>query len=171
MSKKQNEHEKIKELQDTISQRDKQLDLKDQRIQELEEKVRKYQENGYHDYLNSPQYIHDKNADKSVESENKQLKDKIKELSKKLKRKEEEIQKLKNEISISNMINEAFEKAVDGEVKPRVKNERGAGRKARFTEAERESMKMYRIQGRKLQEIAAMYQCSVGLVHKIINEK
>lgn len=53
----------------------------------------------------------------------------------------------------------------------KIKNERGAGRKARFTIHEKETMKMYRIQGKSIREIADMYNCSVGLVHKIINEQ
>ena len=50
------------------------------------------------------------------------------------------------------------------------KNERGAGRKERFTEQDKEMMKMYRLQGKSFKEIAEMYCCSVGLVHKIITE-
>ena len=50
-------------------------------------------------------------------------------------------------------------------------NERGAGRKARFSAEQIESIKMYRLQGKKIKEIAEIFKCSVGLVHKIINEK
>ena len=50
-------------------------------------------------------------------------------------------------------------------------NERGAGRKELFTLEEKETMKMYRLQGKTIAAIAEMYGCSVGLVHKIINEK
>ena len=52
----------------------------------------------------------------------------------------------------------------------KIHNERGAGRKSRFTIQEKETMKLYRIQGKTIKEIAEMYSCSVGLVHKIINE-
>nr|WP_308545444.1 hypothetical protein [uncultured Lachnoclostridium sp.] len=31
-------------------------------------------------------------------------------------------------------------------------------------------IRMYRIQGKTIKEIAQMYSCSVGLIHKIINE-
>ena len=74
-----------------------------------------------------------------------------------------EIQKLKIEIY-----------ARDIEEKNRIENNhnsRGAGRKARFTDEEKETMKMYRLQGLTIKEIATMYECSVGLVHKLINEK
>lgn len=51
------------------------------------------------------------------------------------------------------------------------KNERGAGRKERFSNAEKQAIKMYRIQGKTVREIAAFYECSVGLIHKLINEQ
>ena len=43
--------------------------------------------------------------------------------------------------------------------------------KARLNKMEKETMKMYRLQGLTIKEIATMYECSVGLVHKLINEK
>ena len=76
---------------------------------------------------------------------------------------EAEIQKLKIEIYTRDI-----------EEKRRIENShnsRGAGRKARFTDEEKETMKMYRLQGLTIKEIATMYECSVGLVHKLINEK
>ncbi|MCR2013747.1 hypothetical protein NSB31_29235 [Bacillus cereus] len=66
------------------------------------------------------------------------------------------IQKLKNENKKSKSNNVGSDK--------RVHNERGA------SDQEKEMMRMYRIQGKKLREIAEMYNCSVGLIHKIINE-
>lgn len=50
-------------------------------------------------------------------------------------------------------------------------NERGAGRKPKFTDKERETIKMYRLQGKTIKEIATIYNCSVGLIHKLINEQ
>lgn len=52
-----------------------------------------------------------------------------------------------------------------------IKNQRGAGRKSKFTDSEKETIKMYRLQGKTIKEIADMYDCSVGLIHKLINEK
>ena len=52
-----------------------------------------------------------------------------------------------------------------------IKNQRGAGRKSKFTDSEKETIKMYRLQGKTIKEIADMYNCSVGLIHKLINEK
>lgn len=49
-------------------------------------------------------------------------------------------------------------------------NERGAGRRSKFTDGEKELIKMYRIQGKTIKQLADMYECSVGLIHKLINE-
>ena len=57
-----------------------------------------------------------------------------------------------------------------GKTIQKVHNERGAGRKARFTDTEIETIKMYRIQGKTIKEIADMFKCSVGLIHKLISE-
>ena len=161
-----------KKLKSLIMQKDemikianRKIELKDQYIQELEEKINRYQENGYFDYLNNPQYVYNKSSNRPIEAENTKLKKKIRELEEKVKKKELEIHKLKNEQEISNIINEAFEKAGT-----KVKNERGAGRKLKFTEAEHEEIRKQYFQGNTIREIAKMYQCSVGLVHKIIHE-
>lgn len=50
------------------------------------------------------------------------------------------------------------------------KNSRGAGRKSKFTEQEKQTIKMYRIQGKTIREIATMFECSVGVIHKVVNE-
>ena len=73
-----------------------------------------------------------------------------------------EIQQLKDE----NKLLKSTKRPID----LKIHNERGAGRKSRFTIQEKETMKLYRIQGKTIKEIAEMYSCSVGLVHKIINE-
>lgn len=56
-----------------------------------------------------------------------------------------------------------------GAINP-VHNERGAGRKARFSEVEIYEMKDYKDQGYTYGQIAKIFKCSVGLVHKLINE-
>ena len=49
-------------------------------------------------------------------------------------------------------------------------NARGAGRKSRFSEIEIYEMKDYKDQGYTYGQIADIFKCSVGLVHKLINE-
>ena len=87
---------------------------------------------------------------------------KIEKLEKEIKILKIEIQKLKDE----NKLLRSNKGATD----LKVHNERGAGRKSRFTDQEKETIKLYRIQGKTIKEIAEMYSCSVGLVHKLINE-
>lgn len=82
---------------------------------------------------------------------------------------EREIQELKSEIQKLKIENEKL-KSSNTICNRKIYNERGAGRKARFSSQEKEMMKMYRIQGKTIKELAEMYSCSVGLIHKIINE-
>ena len=90
---------------------------------------------------------------------------KIEKLEKEIKILKIEIQKLKDENKLLRS-----NKGAKGATDLKVHNERGAGRKSRFTYQEKETMKLYRIQGKTIKEIAEMYSCSVGLVHKLINE-
>ena len=53
----------------------------------------------------------------------------------------------------------------------KIKNERGAGRKERFTEEEKATVKMLRLQNKSYRSIAKELNCSVGTVYKIINEQ
>ena len=84
-----------------------------------------------------------------------------------IEKQEKEIQKLKDEIQKLKNENKLLKNnRVASDEK--IHNERGAGRKERFSVQEKEMMKMYRIQGKTIKEIAEMYSCSVGLIHKII---
>ena len=53
----------------------------------------------------------------------------------------------------------------------KIKNERGAGRKERFTKEEKAIIKMMRLQNKSYRAIAKDMNCSVATVHKIINEQ
>ena len=75
-----------------------------------------------------------------------------------------------NELKRNSELIENIQKLKDeNKTIKKIHNERGAGRKARFTDTEIETIKMYRIQGKTIKEIADIFKCSVGLVHKIIN--
>lgn len=45
------------------------------------------------------------------------------------------------------------------------------GRPEKFTDQEKETMKMYRLQWKSIRKIAEIFNCSTGLVHKIINKE
>lgn len=73
-------------------------------------------------------------------------------------------------IEILEKKNKSLERKLTKANKPKVKNERGAGRRRKFTDVEMETMKLYRLQGQTIKEISETYNCSVGLVHKVLNE-
>ena len=50
-----------------------------------------------------------------------------------------------------------------------IHNARGAGRKAKFTDKQIEEIRRLREDGNTIKEIANRYNCSVGLIHKLIN--
>ncbi|MGL5714251.1 MAG: helix-turn-helix domain-containing protein [Paraclostridium sp.] len=50
-------------------------------------------------------------------------------------------------------------------------NARGAGRRTKFTDAQVDEIKKLREDGSTIKEIASRFECSVGLIHKLINEK
>ena len=52
-----------------------------------------------------------------------------------------------------------------------IHNARGAGRKAKFTDDQVDEIRRLREDGNTIKEIAKRYNCSVGLIHKLINEK
>lgn len=101
--------------------------------------------------------IENKMLNDRVENLKKAYITKIKQKNKEIELKDNEIKKLKDKIH--KLKNEKG-----------VYNERGAGRKSKFTDHDKEVIKMYRMQGKTIKEIAEMYNCSVGLIHKIINE-
>ena len=88
----------------------------------------------------------------SVEHEKKMRKALVDNYEPEIERLNEEVQKLKSENKV------------------RTHNERGAGRKSIFTEQEKESIRMYRLQGKTIKELAEMFSCSVGIIHKLIHE-
>lgn len=49
-------------------------------------------------------------------------------------------------------------------------NERGAGRKSKFNKEQIQQIQLERAKGKSIRVIAEEFGCSVGLVHKLINE-
>ena len=128
-----------------------------QRLKEQNEKLLEHIEYLEENLRKSSYYKEGHYAIEAVERGNK-----IEKLEKEIKKLKIEIQQLKDENKLL--------RNKKGTIDLKIHNERGAGRKSRFTVQERETMKLYRIQGKTIKEIAELYSCSVGLVHKIINE-
>ena len=80
--------------------------------------------------------------------------------------KDQECKKLKEENQ--KLINENAKMKSNTNIH-KIKNERGAGRKSRFTDSQIKERQLYRSNGKTIKEIADIFKCSVGLVHKIIN--
>ena len=131
-----------------------------QRLKEQNEKLLEHIENLEEQLRRSDYYKEGHFAIEAVERGHK-----IEKLEEEIKILKIEIQKLKDENKLLRS-----KKGSKGSPDLKIHNERGAGRKSRFTDQEKETMKLYRIQGKTIKEIAEMYSCSVGLVHKLINE-
>lgn len=158
--------ELIKEIQEL---KNEDYTLED--IKELEQKIqnaRKNSDKWHTEYFNKDMKY--KELDKKY-NELKANTDKLKAKNKKLKLKEEVLEEVLKRVKELEKENEELKSSCINPMVTKKHNERGAGRKARFTDTEIETIKMYRIQGKTIKEIADMFKCSVGLVHKIINEK
>jgi DNA invertase Pin-like site-specific DNA recombinase len=57
------------------------------------------------------------------------------------------------------------------ELKLQLNKRKKVGRKQKLKEHEIETMKFYRFQGQTYKDIATLFDCSVGLVHKVLNKK
>ena len=150
----------IKGLEEIIADLEKRLNEYMNIINDRNNQIEQLQDIADNSFENSPTYVQ---MDKEIEY----LKTVIKGHEITIKAKDETIKN--NRDTIQKLLKENEELKSDKVQK--IKNERGAGRKERFTIHEKETMKMYRIQGKSIREIADMYNCSVGLIHKIINEQ
>lgn len=97
-------------------------------------------------------------------ADNSKLKDKIESL-------EEELELYKGISEIEKKEKDEYQKKYLDIKNNKVKNERGAGRKNKFDKAQVEEIRRLRGQGESIRSIAARFDCSVGLIHKIINEQ
>lgn len=153
---------KIKNLREEIKRLQKEVNSSNKLIQQLNYENSEMLDKADNGFENSATYVQMQKHIDDLELKNKVLED-GKEHNRRmyeaeLKRNDElikEFQKLNNE---KNEIKE-------------IHNERGAGRKARFTEQQKAEIKMYRLEGKTIKEIAEMFNCSVGLIHKLINER
>lgn len=84
-----------------------------------------------------------------------------------------EYMQMEKHINILELKNKSLSNTVQHNIKIqglKKHNERGAGRKVKFTNDQIIEIKQYRVEGKTIKEIAEIYKCSVGLIHKLINE-
>lgn len=148
--------QQVKELDEKCNEYIKQLINKDNEIARLKELADDSYEKSstYIQQCKKIELLEEQNEayKLSVEHEKKMKKTLVDNYEEEIKRLNEEVQKLKNESKV------------------RIHNERGAGRKSKFTDQEKESIRMYRLQGKTIKELAEMFNCSIGLIHKLINK-
>lgn len=65
--------------------------------------------------------------------------------------------------------NEELKRQLEESVQ-KIKNERRAGRKQKFTNVEIQTIKMYRLQGQSYRTIAEMFNCSVGTIYNMCKD-
>lgn len=95
-----------------------------------------------------------------------QLENKIKMLEMKLKSAQDSKEHAEK---IAKAKDERLQEALKANHTTQVKNARGAGRKTKLDD-KKDEIKQLRSQGMKIAELAAKYDCSVGKIHKLINE-
>lgn len=152
----------IKGLEEVIKELEERLNEQLKINIELNNTISKMQDNANNSFYNSTDY---KRMDKEIEY----LKTVITGHEITIKAKEVTIKKNMDTIQELLKENEGL-KSKNNSVQ-KIKNERGAGRKERFTEEEKATVKMLRFQGKSYRAIAKELNCSVATVHKIINEQ
>lgn len=84
------------------------------------------------------------------------------------------IEVIENHIRSLEQENEELKQRIidleNGNSVQKIKNERNAGRKRKFTKEEVAIIDMLHLQGKSIRAIAKEMNCSVGLVHKLLNE-
>lgn len=151
-----------KEEQNTKTEKEEVQELKNE-IQKLKnERNKTFGAKDENDYLFiNMDLISTRKTVKALIEENDTLKKELKEkelLNKKIQKLNNEHNKMIKEIKESNGVQ-------------KIKNERGAGRKSKFTDKEIERILKCRNEHKSsIRTIARDFGCSIGLIHKIINE-
>lgn len=145
---KETQKSKIERLENTINELQEIINNQNRKIEYLEQKLKKEIKSNEEDLREA--YRESAALELQIASNDREYNRHIKELEKYY---TYELYKLKNE---KNSI-------------CKIHNERGAGRKSRFTDEQIKEIKQYRTSGKTIKEIAELFNCSVGLIHKIIN--
>lgn len=152
----------IKGLEEIIADLEKRLNEQNKINIELHNKISQMQDVANDSFENSTEY---RRMNKEIEY----LKTVVQGYEISLKAKDVTIKK--NRDTIQQLLKENEELKNNTNNVQKIKNERGAGRKERFTEEEKATVKMLRLQNKSYRAIAKELNCSVATVHKIINEQ
>lgn len=156
---KETQKQYITRIEKELQQAKKELKEYKELCNKLNAEILQMQERADKDYANSSDYKQMNKRVEFLETRNKMLESNNNSLNGKVQNLINEIKGKDNSSNIQELIIE------------KQHNERGAGRKTRFTDQEKETVKMYRLQGKTIKELAEMFCCSVGLIHKLINEQ
>lgn len=147
----------IKGLEEIIAELERQLEEYKNIINDRNKKIEHMESIANDSFENSTEHRRMHNEIEYLKIALKGRETTIRDKEETIRKKIDTIQKLKNE-------NEELKNI------PKIKNERGAGRKSKFTDEEVKIIKGYRAEGKSYKAIAEIMKCSVGLVHKLINE-
>ena len=131
----------------------------------VNKRITEMQENADNGFINSPEFTWLTKEIERLKLENKCIKDTAEYEKRRRERIAEENKRLTAEIKrLETMLTELTD--VNNK-----KINRGGGRPSRFSEQEKEAIKMYRLKGQTMREIAEFYNWSVRRNQKVINEK
>lgn len=152
MMAKETQKEKITRLENDVK-------ISHEIIKKLNNEILMMQDNADRNFNNSADYV--------------QMKKYIKELELKLKVVQDSANHnrimYENEIKKNDLLISEIKDLKDKQCN-KTFNERGAGRKHKFSLQEEETIKMYRLQGKTIREIAEIFDCSTGLICNLVNK-
>lgn len=154
----------VKETQKAkITRLENEVDNSNKVIQKLNNEILKMRDHADKAFDNSTDYSQMKNHIEYLESKIKLIEDSVKHYKKMY---EHELKKHDKLIQQ----NQEFQKLINEKTTKGITNIRGAGRKPVFSEEDKNEIRECRREGKTIKELAKIYSCSVGLIHKIINE-
>lgn len=156
--KKETQKEKIARLESEILKLQANLNDYMRLLDDSNKVIREMQEKADNEFSNSPHRSQLERRLFIAEENEKTLRSRLESLEKRSNTKDDYIQELKNENEI-----------LKANCTIPVKNARGAGRKSKLDD-KKDEIKQLREEGMKIQELADRYNCSVGKIHKLINE-
>lgn len=122
---------------------------------------------GYYSYFNVKLMNNNEQETNALLTKINDLEFKINEL----KRENSELESVKSSLEIDNFMLSRENKALENKLEcSKVKNELNAGRKNKFNNEQVNDIIKARCEGKSIRVLAKEFNCSIGLIHKLINE-